>query len=351
MKDVYPELIKEGEEQVEIVSPLDYLDVFEKLIVRGADYDFKTLTEAFAGYTMGVCNMIFAESGMGKTTFVHGEIFNLMAQGHKVAMISTEERIEQSMYNLLWTAKGKALPVFSSDDPKIDAENKRIRRDAALEMFKADLLFMPKNVTRLQLGNIVTFIKECSTKGIKHIFLDNITALAAKNEGMEGDVWQKIEKVCSTLSDLARTEDIHICVVGHTNSPKHEITQYKIKGGQSLANMVDNIICMYKATREPVRDTKGSILMDYRVIEILKARQFGQYRDRKIGLQYDSVTRRITENAGVLMEEPDDRTVPPKKKKAEDVVSKTSAKDIMLAKKFKNAEGDVSEAEDVEADF
>lgn len=318
-----------------IITPMDFRDKFAKLIPAGAPYSMSTFTKALNGYVLGETTLVFAKSGCGKTAYIHGECLSLIADhGCPVACVSTEETEITLTNNIIWIAAGRKLTRLAGDNRKENASIEKARWEIIETIFGNRMLWMPEDVQSLKLDSILAFIEQCAVDhGIKHFFIDSVTSLAGKSAASGIEPWQMLEKTVTAIADIGRRLNLSITLIGHCSVEKQNISQYSIKGSSSLATFCDNVLSMYPAERPVETDSNGLTTVDYRVMEILKVRVNGEYRNKRIGMAYDMSKRRLRECPDVLDFEPEDRTNPPAKVKPSTKVTKVSLRD----QKYKNA--------------
>jgi twinkle protein len=131
--------------------------------------------------------------------------------------------------------------------------------------------------------------------GIKDIFLDHLTALAAQLDDGDGGERKAIDKIMSELSALVQELDITIYYVSHLTTPEgksHEeggrVLEKHFRGSRSIAYWTHFLFGIERNKQIPDRPS---------VLRCLKDRYTGDANGLCIGLRYDKATGRMTECA------------------------------------------------------
>jgi twinkle protein len=279
-----------------VVDVASLIEAATKPIEFGIPWPWPTLTAATYGIRRKEVYGFGAGTGVGKTTVFKAIEHHLVKQGLKVGLLHLEEPPAHTLKILAGMEAGKRFhvpgTVYTPDELRAAVQTfdgKVYFYDhfgaADYEVIKAKIKFMVQSL------------------GIKDIFLDHLTALAAS---IDEDERKAIDKVMADLSALAQQLDCTIYYISHLTTPEgkpHEeggrVLEKHFRGSRSIAYWSHFLFGLERNKQNVDGIT---------TFRVLKDRYTGDSAGLLFGLRYDRETGRMHECE--IPNEDDDRPAP-----------------------------------------
>lgn len=265
-----------GVEEVEALALQD--------IEQGRDWPWASLTERTYGRRRGELYGFGGGTGCGKST-VFKQIAKHIIENDKepVGLLMLEEPPAQTLKTLAGMFMGKRVHV-----PGVEYDREELR--ATLEGLRGRVYLydhfgsMSFDVIRDKIRYMVRAL------GVRDIFLDHLTALAAS---IDTDERKAIDKIMAELSSLTQELDCTIYYVSHLTTPEgkaHEeggrVLEKQFRGSRSIAYWSHFLF----GIERDKQDESGVT-----VFRVLKDRYTGDAAGLRFGLSYDTETGLLSE--------------------------------------------------------
>ena len=268
-----------------VIDIADVIDEASEDIEQGRDWPWPQLTERTYGRRRGELYGFGGGTGCGKST-VFKQVALHVIQNDKlpVGLIMLEEPPKLTAKTLAGMAMGKRVHV-----PGVEYEREELQRTIA---GMAGQVYMYDHFGSMSFEVIREKIRYMvRALGVRDIFLDHLTALAAS---IDTDERKAIDKIMAELSSLTQELDCTIYYVSHLTTPEgkaHEeggrVLEKQFRGSRSIAYWSHFLFGIE-------RDKQGDDVTTFRV---LKDRYTGDAAGLRFGLSYSTKT-------GLLMEAP-----------------------------------------------
>jgi twinkle protein len=273
-----------------------FTDIREKALQptqMGLPWFLPSLTKYTYGRRPGEVYAFGAGTGVGKTDFFTQEIKHTAVDlNQKCALFYLEQPPAETAKRVAGKLKGKRFHV--PDNSWAEAE-----LVAAFEQIEATgNVFMYDSFGSTEWATILSKMKYLvHTEGVKHIFLDHLTALAAAEE----DEKKALEKIMADIASFAESTGIYFYFVSHLATPEgkpHEeggrVMIRHFKGSRAIgfwSHFMFGLERNQQADDENERQTT--------TFRCLKDRFTGQSVGKLVRLGYDV-------GSGLLFEKPDE---------------------------------------------
>jgi twinkle protein len=264
----------------------------ERIVFSAMEWPWPTLNRYTYGRRFTEMYCLGAGTGMGKTTvFKAWQAWSLQNDKDPMAIFALEEPTHHSARTLAGYIDGVRyhVPGVEYDEAKFEA---------TLDSFEGRIYFYDHvgGATYETVIEKMRFMRHAF--GVRHFFLDNLTALAAL---MGDDERKVIDRMMAELGALMQELDSCLYFISHLTTPEgksHEeggrVKENQLRGSRSIA-FWSNFIFALEGNKQDV----GS----QRVFRILKDRNTGDGNGITFGLRYDR-------NAGRLVECPIEKASP-----------------------------------------
>jgi twinkle protein len=274
-----------------IVSMRDVIADALKPPEWGLDTAWPTLTDLMYGERRGEWYALGAGVGVGKTDVLAQMIaFKVKTLGLPVASLSLEQPNPESAVRLAGKIDGRLYHVpRDPDDPPPDLE----QMEATMRSI-ADKVYFYDHFGSTEWDRIKELLRYLRHGcGVRDIFLDHLTALAAHAE----DERRYLDKVCAELSSLCQELGLTMWVVSHLTTPKGEsheeggrVKEKHFTGSRAIARWSHFMFGLERDKQET--DPAKKNITTFRC---LKDRYTGRGTGQTFGLKYD-------EDTGILHE-------------------------------------------------
>jgi twinkle protein len=259
---------------------------------KGLSWCFPTLTALTYGIRQGELYAFGAGTGVGKTDVMTQQMAHMVLE-HKqaIGVFSLEQHVVETAKRIAGKAAGK---VFHIPDAGWTPED----LDAAWEKLEGGRkVFLYDSFGANEWGPISEKMEYLvHAKGVRYVFLDHLTALAA---GSEDDERVALENIMAEMSKLAQRLGLTIFFVSHLATPEkgsHEegarVTIRQFKGSRAIgfwSHFMFGLERNQQAEDETERTTT--------TFRVLKDRYTGRATGATFALGYDRDT-------GLLFERP-----------------------------------------------
>jgi len=273
-----------GQEVIQAID--DILDEVEKPIEWGKPWCFETLTKLTYGRREGELYAIGAGTGVGKTDFMTQQIaFDVVELGEHVGVIFLEQKPVETAKRVAGKIAGRRFHVpdagWTPEELKTAVANLKGKvtfydswGETEWDAVKSKIRFMVVSL------------------GIRHIYLDHLTAMADTSNEKES-----IEQLMKEMAGLANELGCIIHFVSHLSTPEgkpHEeggrVMVRHFKGSRAIgfwSYLMIGLERHQQAEDEEERQTT--------TLRVLKDRYTGQATGKTILLGYDQETGRLFE--------------------------------------------------------
>ncbi|MDC1406078.1 toprim domain-containing protein [Akkermansiaceae bacterium] len=272
-----------------LVSVLDCLDEALEKPVYGLSYPWPGFTDLTMGQRSKEIIAVGGGVGIGKTLFAH-EVSAWNWKEHKESsfMVMLEETNGDTVKNV--AGKIDSVPYHR---PDFDFDVERLRGTCSqindgIHLWRSSI----SQHVRFDIDKIVSAIRyHAVVTGVKHIFLDNITALTQHLSPTE--INTEVGVIASTLAGLADELDLQVFIFSHLNAPKggasHEsggiVQEFQFTGSRALMRW-SQVIIGFERDKMAEGDEKHNSKL-----RLLKHRKYGT--TGAIDTQYDVPTGRL----------------------------------------------------------
>lgn len=279
-----------------LVTLSDVLEDALKPTVMGDAWFLPTLTKLTYGRRATEIYMLGAGTGMGKTDFFTQQIaYDCMVLDVPVGVFYLEQIPTETAKRIGGKVAGKQfhIPTREGEEPKWTNEELR----AALLNKKLD-----KNLTMYNAFGVTQWeslkpkIIYLAEKGVKHFYIDHLTAMAT---GGDRDEKSELEHIMSELAGLGQRMNLIFHIISHLTTPEgksHEeggrVTIRQFKGSRAIGYWSYFMFGMERNQQADCPDEKTTTSF-----RVLKDRYTGQATGEVIKLGYDADTGRLYEKS------------------------------------------------------
>jgi twinkle protein len=250
-------------------------------VIEGTPWPWAILTEKTYGIRSKEMYAFGGGVGCGKSDVFNEIAVHLIQHGHKVGMLKFEEPPNHSTRLLAGKFLSKRLHVPGVEMTAEERERATTALNGNVAMFD-HFGAMDYETVKERMRYMVVSL------GIKHIFLDHLTALAAS---MDGDERRGIDKMMADLSALTQQLDFTLYFVSHLTTPEgkpHEeggrVLEKHFRGSRAIAQWAHYMFGIERNKQEPDSPT---------TFRVLKDRYTGDANGLTLGLRYDRETGRL----------------------------------------------------------
>ncbi len=201
-----------------------------------ADSTSRVITRIETGFswfdfsTKGLyCDALYVVAGpqkCGKTTYLMNIANNLLKRGLKIGYLDTElgaTRFKLRM-SALWHDVEKA-EIEKSPEKYLGLWKSAVRPKLLYRTAKS----LTDETQTLSVEYLQAIVEEWKKEGCSIIFVDNLTKMSTPTSAGDNKGWTTLAKSLNFLIDFARTNNIPIIVVIHTQTKSEQIPPNKIK--------------------------------------------------------------------------------------------------------------------------
>lgn len=196
-----------------IVSSLDeFKAAVREAPLKGFDYPSKTLTEMTEGIRFGETVLITAQTGVGKTEFMHAVEYKLLKESdYRIGTIYLEETKRKHLQALAGLELGKDVSLANSGctpDQVIDAVQRVVVEDDRLFIYD----HYGSDDPEVLLESIRFLVAAC---GCRVVMLDHISMVVSGSS--EKDERKGLDRIMTKLEMMVKELDFALIVVSHVN--------------------------------------------------------------------------------------------------------------------------------------
>lgn len=284
-----------------IVDMATLKDAVKSEPVVGLSWWSPTLTKLTYGIRTGEIYAFGAGTGVGKTDFLTQQMAH-MVLNHKlpIGVFSLEQHITETAKRI--AGKAAQRPLHTPDGWDEKAFDK-----AWAQLMKAGKVFLYDSFGAnewLPIREKIEYLVHAH--GVKHIFLDHLTALAAAEE----DERVALERIMADMGALVKRLDIALFLVSHLATPEkgaHEegarVTVRQFKGSRAIGYWSH---FMFGMERDQQSDDEA--VRNDTTFRVLKDRYTGKATGSTFHLGYDRETGLVVEQEAVTTDTPKDFT-------------------------------------------
>lgn len=269
-------------------------DIREKALtkaVRGLPWFLPTLNDLTYGRRYGEVYFFGAGTGVGKTDWFTQEIVNTaITLNEKCGLFYLEQPPVETGKRVAGKLAGKRFHVPDDSWEQLELEATFSQIEASGNVFMYD------SFGSTEWETILAKMKYLATaEGVKHFFLDHLTALAAAEE----DERKALEKIMEEIASFAQKHNVCFYGISHLATPEgkpHEeggrVMIRHFKGSRAIgfwSHFMFGLERDQQAEDEDVRQTT--------TFRVLKDRFTGQATGKTIPLGYELETGRLYEKA------------------------------------------------------
>ena len=274
-------------------------DIIEEALiptVMGDPWWMPTLTKITYGRRPSEIYMLGAGTGMGKTDFFTQQIaYDCLELDVPVGVFYLEQMPVETAKRIAGKIAGKQFhkPNIEGEESNWDADD---LRDTLTNPKLSKNLTMYNAFGITQWSSLKPKIVYLAEKGVKHFYIDHLTAMAT---GGDRDEKAELEHIMSELAGLGQRMGLIFHVISHLTTPEgksHEeggrVTIRQFKGSRAIGYWSYFMFGMERNQQSDCADEKSTTYF-----RVLKDRYTGQATGEVIPLSYDAFT-------GVLYEKP-----------------------------------------------
>lgn len=270
-----------------ILTAGDVAEAAKKPVEWGLSWPWESLTQATYGCRYGEVYGWGAGTGVGKTTAVFQVATHMaMVHGDSVGLIPLENDPSDSLKRV---AGVHAQKILHTPDSKATQEELYEAIDVIVD---AQKFFLAGDFERQDWDEVKSRSRFLvKAHGVKHIFLDNLTALVSA----EDDKNKAIEKIMGEMARLAKELNICFHYVSHLTTPEsgsHEegarVVLKHFRGSRAIG-FWSHFVFAFE------RDTQDTEKRNECLGRILKDRYTGKATGLTFGLEYSHETGLLSE--------------------------------------------------------
>jgi twinkle protein len=274
-----------------IVSIADLRPKLSTPIERGLSWPWEALTEATYGIREDEMYALGAGTGMGKSEIWKEVMVHLVqTHGQKVGGIFLEETPEHTVRCLAGKLESKRFHVPDAGWTQDEFDGAVDKLDSSQSVFLYDHFgHTDYDTVKARIRFMVVSL------GVKHVFLDHVTALASGAREM--DERKELEYIMTDLASMLRELHFTLYFISHLNTPEgkpHEeggrVMIRHFKGSRAIGQWSSFMFGLERNQQE-----EDPNLRHVSLLRILKDRYTGQGTGTVIPLGYDTATGRLKE--------------------------------------------------------
>lgn len=271
-------------------------DIFEEALTpteMGLSWPYESLTDATYGRRPGELHVFGAGTGVGKTD-VFNEIIEhtLMVHKEACATFMLETPPAETLKRLAGKVAGRRFHIPAEAGGWTTEE---LREGIMKLKTEGAELYLYDNFGATEWDVIKGRIKFLAlSAGVRHFFIDHLTALGAAADGSEYD---EIKRVVTDMAALAKTHGLYLYVISHLSTPEgksHEeggrVTIKQFRGSRAIGYWAHFMYGMERDQQS--EDEQERITTHFRV---LKDRVAGTAVGKTFDLRYDEEAGRLYE--------------------------------------------------------
>ena len=175
--------------------------------------------------------LIWADTWVGKSTFVNQVVKNLSSAGTRVARYSLEDRMEdigkEDIYYMTnqyrvkkWKSKIEWITFVNGEytkkwHPNYNEDIIADMTDVALSLCDSDVIELDKN-KEVTIEDIVSLMEEECDRGTRVFVIDHLHYFKFENDNIRMDL--QIEDAMKAINEVARKRDVAVFLIAHYNS-------------------------------------------------------------------------------------------------------------------------------------
>lgn len=276
-----------------IVSLSDIKSELFEPVVMGASWPWGSLTQLTYGRRPGQLFAFGAGVGVGKTdAFTECINYDINTLGEAVGVIYLEQPVQETVQRVCGKMKSK---LFHVPDAGWTKEEYRAAVD---ELEATHKLWLYRHFGEMGWDVIKTkIIYFAKALGIKHVYLDHLTALVASAE----DERRALDSIMAQMASLAQELGIVIHFISHLTTPDgkpHEeggrVMEKHFTGSRAIARWAH---FMFGLERD--KQAEDEVERSTTTFRVLKDRFTGQASGKTFGLHYNAQNGRLLESSFV----------------------------------------------------
>lgn len=259
---------------------------------KGKPWFLPTLTEFTYGRRYGDVYFVGAGTGVGKTDlFTQQMAFDVEVLNEPIGVFYLEQPPEETVKRFLGKIKKKTFHVFDGSWEPKELE------DAYNEYENDDRVTFFDSFGVTEYDYIRQHIIYLQALGVRHIYIDHLTALAT---GSEKDEKVELEKITADLASLAKRYGLILHVISHLTTPdkgpSHEeggrVTIRQFKGSRAIGFWGHFLFGMERNQQASTAEERQTT-----TFRVLKDRFTGRATGLTIPMNYDATTGMLYEKA------------------------------------------------------
>jgi len=266
-----------------IVDMASLKDAVKAAPTRGISWWSPTLTQLTYGIRTGEIYCFGAGTGVGKTDFFTQQIEHLVADGHSVGVFALEQHPVETAKRIAGKAAKKTFHIPDTGWTESDLDAAWAKLTSKGKVFLYDSFG----------ANEWESVKEkieylVHAHGVRYIFLDHLTALAAAAE----DERIALEKIMADMGALVKRLDVALFLISHLATPEtgsHEegarVTIRQFKGSRAIG-----FWCHYMFGLERNQQAEDEAERTTTTFRVLKDRYTGRATGQTFLLGYEQAT-------------------------------------------------------------
>jgi len=285
-----------------LVSMSDIMEEALKPTLMGAPWFLPTLTKCTYGRRPAEIYTLGAGTGMGKTDFFTQQIaYDCLVLNVPVGVFYLEQMPVETAKRIGGKIAGKQfhIPNLEGEEPRWTTED---LRNTLMDPRLEENLTMYNAFGITQWESLKPKIIYLAEKGVKHFFIDHLTAMAT---GGDRDEKTELENIMSELAGLGQRMGLIFHVISHLTTPEgksHEeggrVTIRQFKGSRAIGYWSYFMFGMERNQQAACQVEKTTTSF-----RVLKDRYTGQSTGTVIKLGYDSATGCLYELPQLTTEE------------------------------------------------
>lgn len=274
-----------------IVNAATLWEELERPIEWGLSYPWPSLTQLTYGIRLGEIMTLGAGTGLGKTTLFKQLAYHLLVHHkQKIGLLFLEEANDMTALSLMSLEVGKPLHI-----PGCNVSSER-KKASFKKLFEGENVYLFDHFGSTSYEEIKTRIRYLAVScGVKHIFLDHVTALTSGNASQ--DERKEIDAIMTGLASLVRELKVCLFMISHLSTPEksaHEegarVTVRQFRGSRSIGQWSNFVFALER--NQQAEDERERHTSTFRV---LKDRYTGRSTGATFNLFFDTDTQVLVE--------------------------------------------------------
>lgn len=262
---------------------------------------FVELDKKIGGLYMSEVTVLSGSNASGKSSWLNSLLLNIVQQGYKIALWSSELRADILKTWIQMVAAGRSRLNESKFEqgryyvPDI-VGNK-------IDQWLDGKFFIYNNGYGTKAEQILNDMQILLNAGIKVFALDNLMSMDV--DLFDGDKNAKQKELILRIKDFAMTNQVHIILVAHPRKVITFLRKNDISGTGDITNAVDNVFIIHRVNEDflhAIKEFFGAQAMARydtfgNVLAVEKNRMYG-VADFMCGFVYESESRRFLNYGG-----------------------------------------------------